>query len=143
MKNMGALQGGGVKPIIERSGKRMSVGRRGEELAVSRLAASGYEVLHRNFTCRLGEIDVIARPRGRNMLCFIEVKSRRNVSMGRPYESVGVRKQKHYRQVATIFLMREWDGLGINAATEFRFDVVEVVLGDGNPKINHIEGAFV
>jgi putative endonuclease len=131
------------KPFIERAGRRMSVGRQGEALAVSYLEVSGYEILRRNFTCRLGEIDVVARPRGENTLCLIEVKCRRNDKMGRPYESVGVRKKKHYRQVATVFLMREWDGLRVDATTEFRFDVIEVILSAGKPQINHIRNAFV
>jgi putative endonuclease len=131
------------KPFIERAGRRMSVGRQGETLAVSYLEVSGYEILRRNFTCRLGEIDVVAKPRGENTLCFIEVKCRRNDRMGRPYESVGVRKKKHYRQVATVFLMREWDGLRVDATTEFRFDVIEVMLSAGKPQINHIRNAFV
>jgi putative endonuclease len=143
----GAARGGRAttrapKPVIERAGRRMNLGRRGEELAVAFLENAGYQILRRNFTCRHGEIDVIAWQRGANTLCFIEVKSRGNENMGRPYESVGVRKQKHYRQVATIFLMREWDALGIDATTEFRFDVIEVMLGGGKPEINHIRSAF-
>ncbi|MDR0519442.1 MAG: YraN family protein [Clostridiales Family XIII bacterium] len=139
---MDAMATAGMKPYIEREGARMGVGRKGEDLAVSQLELSGYEILRRNFTCRLGEIDIIARPRGKNMLCFIEVKCRRSGSMGRPYESVGSRKQKHYRQVATVFLMRECGGLMVDEFTEYRFDVIEVVLSAGKPDINHIEGAF-
>jgi putative endonuclease len=121
----------------------MNVGRQGERLAVSHLELAGYEIGRRNFTCKLGEIDVIAKPRGKNTLCFIEVKCRRGEKMGRPYEAVGGRKQKRYRQVATVFLMREWDSLGVDARTEYRFDVMEVILSAGKPSINHIEGAFV
>jgi putative endonuclease len=136
-------KGGTPKPYIERAGRHMSVGRQGESAASSYLEIAGYEILRRNFTCRLGEIDIIARPRGENTLCFIEVKCRRSGNMGRPGESVGIRKQRHYRQVATIFLMREWDGLRVDASTEYRFDVVEVVLNAGKPRINHIKGAFM
>jgi putative endonuclease len=131
------------KPFIERAGRRMGVGRQGERLAASHLELTGYEILRRNFTCKLGEIDVIARPRGENTLCFIEVKCRRDETMGRPYEAVDDRKQRHYRQVATVFLMREWDSLDVNATTEYRFDVIEVVLNAGKPSVHHIEGAFV
>jgi putative endonuclease len=120
----------------------MKTGREGEALAVSHLEIGGYEILRRNFACRLGEIDVIARPRGKNILCFVEVKCRRGTEMGRPCESVGPRKQKHIRQVASVFLLREWDRLNANATTEYRFDVIEVVLSAGKPEINHIHGAF-
>jgi putative endonuclease len=133
---------GGRKNYIERGGARMAVGRKGEDLAAGYLELSGYEIIKRNFTCRLGEIDIIARPRGRTMLCFIEVKCRRGEAMGRPYESVGKRKRSHYRQVATLFIMREWNGLGADTETEYRFDVVEVILNAGKPEINHIPEAF-
>jgi len=132
----------GGKPYIEREGPRMNTARKGEALAASHLERAGYEILRRNFTCKFGEIDIIAKPQGVNMLCFIEVKCRRNDRMGRPYETVGARKQKHYRQVATVFLMREWDGLKADATTEYRFDVIEVILSAGKPEINHMSGAF-
>jgi putative endonuclease len=131
------------KPVIERAGRRMKVGRQGEKLAVSHLELAGYEILRRNFTCKLGEIDVIAKPRGENTLCFIEVKCRRNENMGRPYEAVNSKKRRRYRQVATVFLTREWRRLELNAETEYRFDVIEVVLDAGKPSINHIRSAFV
>jgi putative endonuclease len=142
MEGVRAVKEGGAKPFIERAGRRMSVGRQGEALAVSHLEVAGYRILRRNYACKLGEIDIIARPRGENTLCFIEVKCRRSEKMGRPYESVNTKKQEHCRRVATVFLMREWDGLGIDAATEFRFDVIEVVLAAGRPAVNHIKGAF-
>jgi putative endonuclease len=130
------------KPYIERRGRRMATARVGERLAVSHLEARGYEILCRNYICRLGEIDVVARPRGRNMLCFVEIKCRRSLGMGRPYETVGPRKQRRYRQIATLFLMREWNGLQVDAMTEFRFDVIEVVLAGEDAEINHLESAF-
>jgi putative endonuclease len=130
------------KPIIERAGRRMSVGRRGEALAVSYLEDEGYEILVRNFTCRQGEIDIIAKPEGMNMLCFIEVKCRNNYRLGLPCEAVGVRKQQNCRHAATVYLMREWNTARADAEMEYRFDVVEVMLGEDGASINHIEDAF-
>lgn len=53
-------------------------GRRGERLAELALRLKGYRILERRFKTKLGEIDLIAR-KG-NVICFIEVKHRRNVN---------------------------------------------------------------
>jgi putative endonuclease len=133
---------GRKKGYIERRGRRMDTARAGERLAVAHLEADGYEIIRRNYICRLGEIDVVARPRGKNMLCFVEIKCRRSLVMGHPYEAVGPRKQRRYRQIATLFLMREWNRLEVDAMTEFRFDVIEVMLAGETAEINHIREAF-
>ena len=62
------------------------LGRRGEQLAVDHLEARGMAVLERNWRCRLGEIDIVARDRGD--LVFIEVKTRSNSDCGHPFEAI-------------------------------------------------------
>ncbi|MGE5254507.1 MAG: YraN family protein, partial [Planctomycetaceae bacterium] len=49
---------------------RLSLGRKGEELAITQLKALKYKILERNFKCALGEIDIIARDK--STLVFIE-----------------------------------------------------------------------
>ncbi|PJE68462.1 YraN family protein, partial [Candidatus Shapirobacteria bacterium CG10_big_fil_rev_8_21_14_0_10_38_8] len=52
------------------------LGGRGESLAVDILRKQGYKILQRNFSCKIGEIDIIALDD--NVLIFVEVKTRSN-----------------------------------------------------------------
>ena len=52
---------------------KISLGKKGEELAAVFLKKHGYKVLEMNFRIRLGEIDIIARDG--SILCFIEVNN--------------------------------------------------------------------
>ena len=58
------------------------LGRIGEDTAKAFLECKGYRILHRNFRCRAGEIDLVAL-KGR-ILHFIEVKTRQGDSYGHP-----------------------------------------------------------
>jgi putative endonuclease len=118
------------------------LGALGERKAVEFLRAEGYEILRQNYSCRSGEIDIIAHPRGENIICFAEVKTRRNRDYGRPAEAVTPAKQRHIRTVATFFLLKEWDNIGVDQDTDFRFDVLEVDFASGAPRVNHIPAAF-
>ena len=40
-----------------------------------------------NYRCRFGEIDIIAREPQRDILCFVEVKTRSSLRKGRPWGS--------------------------------------------------------
>ncbi|MDR1068353.1 MAG: YraN family protein [Clostridiales Family XIII bacterium] len=119
-----------------------NLGALGERKAAEYLRAEGYEILWQNFSCSSGEIDIIAHPRGENVICFAEVKTRRNSDYGRPAEAVTRAKQRHIRSVATFCLLKEWDHIGVNQDTNFRFDVLEVDFESGAPRVNHIPAAF-
>lgn len=81
----------------------------------------GYTILERGFRCRQGEIDLIARDGG--VLVFVEVKYRRNESLGAPAEAVNTRKQRRIREAARYYLYSR--GLGENIPC--RFDVVGIL----------------
>ena len=70
---------------------RRAIGTEYETLACEYLTRHGYQILCRNFRCRQGEIDIIARDR--DYLVFIEVKYRRDEHEGDPAEAVDARKQ--------------------------------------------------
>ena len=55
------------------------------------LTKKGYQIIERNYRCRIGEIDIIAIER--DCLCFIEVKYRKNEKAGDPLEAVDKRTQ--------------------------------------------------
>ena len=98
------------------------VGYRGETLSIEWLKENGYKFIQRNYRCKAGEIDIIARDK--DELCFIEVKTRSNLSFGMPQEAVNSRKLKKMMKTAQFYMkcknMKE---------AKFRFDVVAVYNG--------------
>jgi putative endonuclease len=100
---------------------RQGLGRLGERLAAEKLSDAGYQILERNFRCRYGEIDIIARDS--DDLVFVEVKTRRGNAYGLPEEAVTWRKQRTIVQVATYYL-----ALHECAECSWRVDVVAVQL---------------
>ena len=94
-----------------------------EEKAAAALARSGYQILERNFRCRQGEIDIIARDRG--YLVFVEVKYRTTEAAGGPRYAVDLKKQRRISRTALYYLYRN----GLSEDTPCRFDVVVIVPG--------------
>ena len=114
---------------------RLSLGKRGEELAVTRLRAMKYQILEKNYRCPLGEMDIIAREKG--CLVFVEVKTRATRDFGGPAAAVHERKQRQLSRVALLYLNHK-NLRDIPA----RFDVVAVDLSGSEPKIEVIQNAF-
>ena len=107
------------------------IGTKGEVLAQNHLKKQKYRVLELNYSCKLGEIDIIAKDN--DTIVFVEVKTRNSCKFGRPCEAVTPYKQNKIRTVAKYYLMPN------HASDEnCRFDVVEVL----DDKINHIKNAF-
>ncbi|MFZ5652675.1 MAG: YraN family protein [Bacillota bacterium] len=117
--------------------KRISTGKAGEEAAVQHIRKKGMRVLERNFRCRLGELDIIARD-GRYIV-FVEVRTSNSTAFGTPQESVGAKKKQKLRLLAQYYIKIR--NLG---DVPLRFDVVAVtgVPGGGIIKIEHIANAF-
>ncbi len=81
---------------------KLSLGQRGEMLAWEYLRKQGYEILHKNYRCKLGEIDIVAKKDKR--LCFFEVKTRTSEQFGLPEEAVGTAKQIKLIRLAEWYL---------------------------------------
>ena len=90
----------------------------GEAEVANYLRRRGYTLLAHGFHCRFGEIDLIARKDG--VLCFVEVKTRTNLSCGLPREYVTPKKQERLRKTAAWYLMVK------DLDCPARFDVAEV-----------------
>ena len=103
---------------------RQGLGRTGERLAALELVGQGYHILERNFRCRHGEIDLVAEDE--QDLIFVEVKTRRGTSYGRPEEAVTLHKQRKLVEVATYYL-----DLHACPDRSWRIDVVAVQLSTG------------
>ena len=108
------------------------LGRLGEQSASKYLTKKKYKIIEKNFTTKVGEVDLIALYG--DLLVFIEVKTRSSTAYGNPAEAVDYNKQRKYVLLAQqyVFMHPEHNKWSI------RFDVVEIL----NEQINHIEGAF-
>lgn len=107
-------------------------GNTGEDIATEYLEKQGYIILERNFYCKQGEIDIIAKDK--NEVVFVEVKSRSDVGYGLPSEAVTKQKIKHLCRTAKYFLHKN------KMFNEFiRFDVVEILIKSGKFNLNHIK----
>jgi len=114
----------------------LQLGARGENLACRFLKQNRYKILYRNFRGRTGgEIDVVCRDR--DTLVFVEVKTRSRNDFGRPLDSVDREKQKRIARGGLA-----WLRLLDNPDILFRFDVVEVIMEEGKPRIELIRNAF-
>jgi putative endonuclease len=120
------------------SGGNKGTGELGEEVATNFLIARGYRILERNFRCKGGEVDIIARDPGDKSLVFIEVKARRGLSYGVPQLAVTPFKQRQISKAALTWLSKNK-----LHDTNARFDVIAILLSsDGMHKIEHIVNAF-
>lgn len=117
---------------------KQEVGKLGERLAARFLKKEeGMKILHRNFRApKGGELDLVCREG--DTLVFAEVKTRTSLRFGRPVEAVNKKKQMLIVRGAL-----EWLRLLDHPDLLFRFDVVEVLLRDGEvAQINLIRNAF-
>ncbi|NMM65675.1 YraN family protein [Clostridium sp. P21] len=113
------------------------IGFLGEDIADNYLRQIGYTILDRNFSCRIGEIDIIGRDG--NHICFIEVKTRYGSLYGNPCEAVTYSKQQKIFKTAEIYIMKKK-----LFKFNFRFDVIEIIFNNSNsiPSIRLIKDAF-
>ena len=98
---------------------RVEQGAVAERDAAQLLIAAGYEIIERNFRCKAGELDLIARDDG--VLVFVEVRSRSDDEHGHAAEMVRRRKQRRVVRVARCYL-----ATATPAFERCRFDVVAI-----------------
>lgn len=115
-----------------------SVGEKYESIAASWLEDRGLRLLARNFRCKAGEIDIIARDR--THLVFLEVRARSNPAFSSAAGSVDRRKQQRILRTAQWFLQHNPE----LARLPCRFDVIafEPRQSGTSPDIQWIPGAF-
>ena len=112
-----------------------SLGLKGEEAAASFLISKGYRIISRNYKNKLGEIDIIAEDG--DVICFVEVKTRKSKRFGLAKESVTAKKQRQIAKTAIGFL-KEKGFLNRRA----RFDVVALDYSSFEEKLDLIRDAF-
>jgi len=113
------------------------IGSYGEDLALCYLKRNNYSLISKNFRTSNGEIDLICR--FKDIIVFIEVKSRYSYHFGTPGEAVTYYKQKQIINISKYFLFK-YKLLNYNC----RFDVIEIYFNKNNElyTVKHIEDAF-
>lgn len=108
------------------------IGKFGEDEAEKYLKQKGYKILERNFSCKRGEIDIIALDKSE--IVFIEIKSRLSLKFGLASEAVTKYKLKHIYKTAEYYLYKR------NLLNEnTRIDVIEVYIKNNQIIINHLK----
>ncbi len=108
----------------------------GEERVVQHLQRAGFDIRDRNVSCRYGELDIVAE-KG-DLICFVEVRTRRHTIHGDPLESVSLAKQRKVVHAAMLYLMQRQ----LAERRAVRFDVAAVVGTGADATLNYIENAF-
>ena len=117
---------------------RKELGAFGEKKAAAYLRRKGYKIVASNYSCRFGEIDIIASKGG--YIVFAEVKLRKNADFAEAREFVNYAKQQRIIKTAQLWLSER------DCQLQPRFDVIEVYAPGGifgAVSINHIENAFM
>lgn len=114
------------------------IGDLGEEFAKDYLIKNDYTIVERNFRCKLGEIDIIAK--NERCFCFIEVKTRHGIYYGTPAQAVNCIKQHKIIMCAQFYILK----MRLYEKFNYRFDIVEIVLNKSNEikNIKLIKNAF-
>jgi len=104
------------------------LGALGERIAAQMLQAEGLEILDRNWRCRDGELDIVARDG--EAIAFVEVKTRSGTGFGHPAEAVHPAKLLRLRRLAARWLSEHGTHAG-----QVRIDVVAVLRRRGRPAL--------
>lgn len=110
----------------------------GEALAAEYLRKKNWRVIAHGYSCRYGEVDLIAR--NGKFILFVEVKLRKSASFASARDYVDRYKQDRIRMTASMYLSEYPSSL------QPRFDVIEIYAPEGmktvHPEIYHMEDAF-
>ncbi len=115
---------------------RKTVGDKGEKTAVIFLKKRGFSILETNYRTRLGEIDIIACRK--NLIAFVEVKTRQSSGYGNPEEAVDKRKRKKIIKTAKYYLVSK----NLYDKQDVRFDVLSIKKNRQDADIQYFENAF-
>ena len=109
---------------------KKQLGDLGEDISEIFLIKTGYSIIKRNYRCRFGEIDLIAKDKEK--LIFFEVKTRTNLNFGYPEESINNLKVLKLKKLAILFAVSENMG-----DPDMQFDVISINLS-GNSFFDNI-----
>lgn len=115
---------------IKSSGKKIELGRKGEDIAAAFLKDAGYKILKRNHMIGHSDIDILAR--NDDFLVFIEVRTKSKWDRGMPEDTLTAKKLKRMKNTAELYIaFNHYSGLA-------RLDAVCIILDDSD-RIKHLE----
>lgn len=112
----------------------LDTGKKGEDLAKAHLLSKGYKILEVNWRVSHLEVDIIAEHE--DYLCIVEVKTRSAGYLVEPEFAVNKSKQNLLIRAANAYVSRN------SIDKEVRFDIVSVVIGLKETKVELIQNAF-
>ncbi len=114
--------------------QRKVVGRRGEEFAAAFFQSKGFRVIDQNWSCRLGEIDLIVERDGE--VRFVEVKMRFTTTYGYPEEAITPTKLQHLARAIELWLRAQ-----PNPPARYQADALAILFRENQePDVQWIEG---
>ncbi|MCH8904193.1 MAG: YraN family protein [Bacteroidetes bacterium] len=112
----------------------IELGKIGERIATEYLRKKGYVILERNWRVVHLEVDIIAKYR--DIVVFVEVKTRTTDKYGDPEEAVDEIKEIHLGDAAEAYIELN------EIKEEIRFDIISIILKGKTCRILHIIDAF-
>lgn len=113
------------------NGYRKAMGFLGENISCKYMENLGYVILETNYKRRGFEIDIICQKN--DLLVFVEVKYKKDLSFGHPLEAIDIKKQERIRQGAKRYIyennLEKYD---------VRFDCIGIL----DKKIIYVENGF-
>lgn len=111
-------------------------GNQAEDDACHYLQMQGLQIVTRNFSCKMGEIDLVMRDG--DEIVFVEVRLRNSSYSGSACESVDYFKEQKLIKAATHFLYRNNWLDKVNC----RFDVIGISYAQSKAAIEWLKDAF-
>ena len=102
-----------------------------EDMAIEYMEKNGFTILERNYKCKIGEIDIIAKKD--NIIRFVEVKYRKDQQYGGAFYAINNKKLEKIYKVASFYVM-------VNKL-ENEFFCFDAVLINGD-KIQYIDNIY-
>ena len=115
-------------------GEPRKTGLLGEIYASRFLRDNGYNILAANFRTKSGEIDIVAEIN--DIICFVEVKTRKEGAFFDPAYAVDKKKEENVRSTAAAFMS------SIKSQEPVRFDILEVILSADKYAVRYTKNAF-
>ena len=114
--------------------KRQQIGKVGEIAAREYLEKLGYRIIHTNYRCPLGEIDIIAQDK--DTVVIVEVRTKTGTAFGYPEESINQNKARRLRRLALHYLQSKH-----KRSVRCRIDLISVMCDKKKEtvlRLNHI-----